>query len=101
MSAATKRKHVVRELLDEYPEPEGDQLIVRITAPRGNNLHEAEWPTKCLSGNDGGDADGRGGGERHLVSMPNKFRKNVWIRKGDYVIVDPIDEGNKVKAESK
>uniref|UniRef100_A0A4W6FRX9 Probable RNA-binding protein EIF1AD n=1 Tax=Lates calcarifer TaxID=8187 RepID=A0A4W6FRX9_LATCA len=38
-------------------------------------------------------------GETFLVSMPTKFRKNIWIKRGDYVIVDPIEEGEKVKAE--
>jgi len=31
--------------------------------------------------------------------MPTKFRKNVWIKRGDYVVVEPIEEGDKVKAE--
>ena len=31
--------------------------------------------------------------------MPTKFRKNVWIKRGDYVLVQPIEEGDKVKAE--
>ena len=31
--------------------------------------------------------------------MPTKFRKNVWIKRGDFVMVQPIDEGDKVKAE--
>ena len=31
--------------------------------------------------------------------MPTKFRKNVWIKRGDFVIVTPIEEGDKVKAE--
>ena len=31
--------------------------------------------------------------------MPTKFRKNVWIKRGDYCIVEPIEEGDKVKAE--
>ena len=35
----------------------------------------------------------------YLVSMPTKFRKNVWIKRGDYCIVEPIEEGDKVKAE--
>lgn len=65
-SKATKRKHVVREMLNEYPEPRDDQVILKILGARGNNLHEAEWP-------DGG---------RHLCSMPTKFRKNVWIAQG-------------------
>ena len=33
------------------------------------------------------------------VSMPTKFRKNVWIKRGDFIMVQPIEEGDKVKAE--
>jgi probable RNA-binding protein EIF1AD len=125
MSEATKRKHVTRELESEYPEPGEDQTIVKasnitccnlpcafiayltmagaqIIAPRGNNLHEATWPS----------------GETFLVSMPPKFRKHVWIKRGMrlvcdvaaafwadqlplgmYVIAEDIEEGDKVKAE--
>ncbi|XP_002735202.1 putative RNA-binding protein EIF1AD [Saccoglossus kowalevskii] len=83
MSKATKRKHVFGEVLSEYVLPEDNQRIVKISAPRGNNLHEVEAP----------------GGDKFLVSMPSKFRKNVWIKRGDFVIVDPISEGDKVKGE--
>lgn len=31
MSAATKRKHVVKEVLDDFVLPEGDQQIVKVT----------------------------------------------------------------------
>jgi hypothetical protein len=31
--------------------------------------------------------------------MPTKFRKTVWVKRGDYMLVEPIEEGNKVKAE--
>ena len=27
------------------------------------------------------------------------LRKNVWIKRGDFVVVKPIEEGDKVKAE--
>lgn len=37
--------------------------------------------------------------ENFLVSMPMKFRKNVWIKRGNFVLVEPIEEGDKVKAE--
>lgn len=52
-------------------------------AGKGNNLHEVE--------NDAGD--------RFLVSMPTKFRKSIWIKRGDFVMVEPIEEGDKVRAE--
>ncbi|KAJ3587231.1 hypothetical protein NHX12_010829 [Muraenolepis orangiensis] len=83
MSQATKRKHVVKEVLGEYVNPTGNQQIVKVVGSRGNNLHEAVTAQ----------------GSTFLVSMPPKFRKNIWIKRGDYVIVDPIAEGEKVKAE--
>lgn len=83
MSKATKRKHVTKEVLDEFILPTENQQVVRVTAGRGNNLHEVETAKK----------------ERFLVSMPTRFRKNVWIKRGDFVLVEPIEEGEKVKAE--
>ncbi|XP_069568254.1 probable RNA-binding protein EIF1AD [Brachyistius frenatus] len=83
MSQATKRKYVIQEVLGDFVTPTGNQQIVKVTRSRGNNLHEAITAQ----------------GETFLVSMPTKFRKNIWIKRGDYVIVDPIAEGEKVKAE--
>lgn len=83
MSQATKRKHVVKEVLGDFVTPTENQQIVRVVGSPGNNLHEAVTSE----------------GERFLVSMPTKFRKNIWIKRGDFVIVDPIEEGDKVKGE--
>jgi len=83
MSKATKRKHVTREAVDDYFVPEGEEEIVKIVASRGNNLHEVE----------------NAAGNRYLVSMPTKFRKNIWVKRGDFVVTEPIAEGNKVQAE--
>ncbi|XP_062856660.1 probable RNA-binding protein EIF1AD [Trichomycterus rosablanca] len=83
MSKATKRKHVVKEVLGEFVTPSEKQQIMRILGTNGNNLHNAVTDS----------------GERFLLSMPTKFRKNIWIKRGDFVIVDPIEEGDKVKGE--
>lgn len=83
MSKATKRKHVTREVVEDFVEPEGNQRIVKVVCGRGNNLHEVE------------EAEGH----QFLASMPTKFRRNVWIKRGDYIVVEPILEGNKVQAE--
>ncbi|XP_038133551.1 probable RNA-binding protein EIF1AD [Cyprinodon tularosa] len=83
MSQATKRKHVVKEVLGDFITPTENQQIVKVIGSRGNNLHETITAQ----------------GETFLVSMPTKFRKNIWIKRGDYVVVDPIEEGEKVKAE--
>ena len=34
-----------------------------------------------------------------IISYYMQFRRTVWIKHGDYVICEPIDEGDKVKAE--
>uniref|UniRef100_A0A9L0I820 Probable RNA-binding protein EIF1AD n=1 Tax=Equus asinus TaxID=9793 RepID=A0A9L0I820_EQUAS len=73
MSQATKRKHVVKEVLGEHMVPSDQQQIVRVLRTPGNNLHEVETAQ----------------GQRFLVSMPSKYRKNIWIKR----------EGEKVKAE--
>ncbi|XP_014369720.2 probable RNA-binding protein EIF1AD [Papilio machaon] len=84
MSKVTKRKHVMNEALwDDYELPKDNQSIVKIVKSKGNNLHEITTPS----------------GEEYLVSMPTKFRKNIWVKRGDYVLVEPILEGDKVKAE--
>lgn len=63
--------------------PSDRQQIVRVLRTPGNNLHEVETAQ----------------GQHFLVSMPSKYRKNIWIKRGDFLIVDPIEEGEKVKAE--
>ena len=96
MSQSTKRKHVTKEVLDEFRLPQNNEKIVQIIAGRGNNLHEVFDPNLDAS------ADVKHqvlSANKYLVSMPTKFRKNVWIKRGDFVVVDPILEGDKVKAE--
>ncbi|XP_028028336.1 probable RNA-binding protein EIF1AD [Bombyx mandarina] len=84
MSKVSKRKHVMNEALwDDYELPKDNQNIVKVVKSKGNNLHEITTPI----------------GEEYLVSMPTKFRKNIWVKRGDYILVEPIPEGDKVKAE--
>lgn len=82
MSRATKRKNVFH-ILDDYTSPTPDQQIVKVVSSRGNNLHAVETPD----------------GANFLVSMPTKFRRNFWIKRGNFVVIDPIKEGDKVKGE--
>ncbi|XP_061389695.1 probable RNA-binding protein EIF1AD [Musca vetustissima] len=86
MSRVTRQKHVLKEMMeDDYELPKDNQQIVRVVCSRGNNLHEVETA----------NVDD----ERFLVTMPNKFRKNVWVKRGDFILVEPIEEGDKVKGE--
>lgn len=47
------------------------QLCVKIVGSRGNNLHEVSTSS----------------GDTFLVSMPTKFRKNIWIKRGNKIII--------------
>jgi probable RNA-binding protein EIF1AD len=85
MSRVTRLKHVKREIdADDLNLPTENQQIARVVSSKGNNLHEVE------------PADSS---ENFLVTMPNKFRQNIWIKRGSFVLVEPIPEGDKVKAE--
>ncbi|KAI9577879.1 hypothetical protein GQX74_011066 [Glossina fuscipes] len=53
-------------------DPKDGQQIVRIIFSRDNNLHEVE------------KADSE---------------KNFWVKRSDFILVEPIEEGDKVKAE--
>ncbi|GAB6024447.1 Putative RNA-binding protein eif1ad [Chamberlinius hualienensis] len=83
MSSVKKQKHVASDFSEEIISIEDKQRIVKIVCGRGNNLHQV---TDGLE-------------ETWLVSMPVKFRRNCWVKRGDFVIVEPIEEGDKVKAE--
>ena len=79
MSQSTKRKHVTKEVLDEFRLPQNNEKIVQIIAGRGNNLHEVYDPN-CESVSDL-SLNQELGANKYLVSMPTKFRKNVWIKR--------------------
>lgn len=106
MSRVARQKHIRNEIwTDDYSLPKENQVmrhfsplksvinlfdyasfqvIARILQPKGNNLHEVEPESTT---------------EPCLASMPTKFRRNVWVKRGDFVLVEPIDEGDKVKVE--
>lgn len=63
------RKHVVAGSLHDYPVPEGEQEIVRVTEMRGSNIVEVVRPS----------------GEKILCLMPAKFKKTLWIKRGKHL----------------
>jgi probable RNA-binding protein EIF1AD len=101
MSAATKRKHVTKEIISEFPPlPDPPQLFVaRILTGRGNNLHLVEAALNREKNIENASSAVDSSLPQFLVSMPVKFRKNFWVKRGDFILCAPIDEGDKVKAE--
>lgn len=83
MSKVTKKKYIRQEVMNNYLIPQEHQTIAKVIAGRGNNLHQVQVTT----------------GEYTLASMPKKFRVNVFVKHGDFVLLDAIPEGNKVTGE--
>ena len=86
-SAATKRKHVIAEL-DDFELPNDIQIIAKIGENPGACLFEVITAEHVKNEE-----------KPYLASLPKKFRNNVWVKRGTFVYIEPIHEGDKVKAE--
>jgi probable RNA-binding protein EIF1AD len=64
------RKSVTDSFLNGFPEPEENDSICKVSNSRGTNIFELELE----------------GGGSELAMLPNKFKKLIWVRRGDYVI---------------
>ncbi|KAI1719401.1 translation initiation factor 1A / IF-1 domain-containing protein [Ditylenchus destructor] len=82
-SKATKKRFVTKKQLMELVLPSEIEKVAQVTASRGNNLLEVEDET----------------GGKYLASMPTRFRNTVWVKRGHFVLLEPIEEGDKVRAE--
>ena len=66
------RKSVTDGFLNELPLPEeGKSAVAQVGAPRGSNVFEVLLPD----------------GSQSLALMPNKFKKLIWVKRNDFVIV--------------
>lgn len=97
MSRINKQKHVLYESKDGDFDPPGEnQQFAQILKSRGNNLHEVEPAVFAKPDEEDEDQNPE---KTFLVSMPTKFRKNIWVKRGSFVIIEMIAEGQKVKGE--
>lgn len=83
MSKTTKQRFIRSQIKYELVLPKESELVAQMTASCGNNLIEVV------------DSNGN----RYLASMPVKYRNTVWVMRGNFVLILPIKEGDKVKAE--
>ena len=71
--------------------PQG-QKIARVKSAAGNNLYNLELPA---------DHEGEAF-STILAELPSKFRSTIWIKRGNFVVVDATalaDRGNKLGGE--
>ncbi|GAM27717.1 hypothetical protein SAMD00019534_108930 [Acytostelium subglobosum LB1] len=70
------RKHVTTNALNSSFMPEDDQSIVKIIDLRGGNIVEVQYPD----------------GATVLAMIPTKFKGKLWIKLGNYAIVEREEE---------
>lgn len=76
------RKHLTDAVLFDLPEPNADnERIAKVVATRGSNQFDVRLATN--SDNTAGETEQ----ETVLAILPTKFRKLVWVKRNDYVIV--------------
>lgn len=78
------RKNVVEDFLNSYPIPIEGEEIVRVITSRGTNIFEIETIKSAVE----------------LALMPSKFRKLIWIKRGDFLIVSGCEEPTTTTNES-
>ncbi|TPX55528.1 hypothetical protein PhCBS80983_g05246 [Powellomyces hirtus] len=86
------KKHTSQQALEELPLPTPATPVARVTDNRGGGNYDVQLPAP------------QAGGELTtlIVSLPAKFRKLIWVKKGSYVIIQLADEsapGSKVAGE--
>mmetsp|Transcript_30770 Transcript_30770/g.100377 ORF Transcript_30770/g.100377 Transcript_30770/m.100377 type:complete len:182 (+) Transcript_30770:92-637(+) len=79
------RKHVEEEALNGFPEPEEGDCIVQTTACRGGNIFEVRGPD----------------GDEALALLPTKFKRLIWIKRGQYLIVSGASDDYETAAGDK
>jgi probable RNA-binding protein EIF1AD len=80
------RKHLTDSVLNDLPVPKETERIAKVVATRGGNHFEILLASNSLQEDDPSN-------ERKsvLAMMPRKFRKLVWLRRNDFIIVDTGD----------
>ena len=77
------RKHLTDSVLHDLPEPNPPHSqIAKIVATRGSN----QFDVKLANNNNNNN------GQPELAILPTKFRKLVWLKRNDYVIVETVHD---------
>jgi probable RNA-binding protein EIF1AD len=70
------RKHLTDSVLNDLPEPSEHEQVARVVSTRGGNHFDI-----CLAHDE----------TVYLAILPTKFHKLVWVKRGDYVLVEVGD----------
>ncbi|KAJ6243622.1 translation initiation factor-related [Anaeramoeba flamelloides] len=103
------RKHVLRSVLNSYPEPTENEFVVQVIQVNGDNIVEVCVPSEYayLATKDSKKVESKMSNKNKqtitneeeqesqtetlssiLVLLPRKFNKLIWIKRGDFLIVE-------------
>lgn len=82
------RKHVTDSVLHQYPEPSLGEQIAQVLGSRGGNVLEILVPVAAEEKTSNSTTNST---SSELAILPTKFRKLIWVKRGDYVIVGGDD----------
>ncbi|KAJ3141991.1 putative RNA-binding protein eif1ad [Irineochytrium annulatum] len=88
------RRYVQRNALEDVSIKPG-QLVAKVLDIRGGGLFEVGFPPEGTDNADGATAEGA----KCLVQLPPKFKNIVWVKRGNFVIVDRSELSAKVEGE--
>jgi probable RNA-binding protein EIF1AD len=106
------RKHLTDSVLYDFPEPASNECIAKVISTRGSNQFDVQL-AKEISRVNGANGDIDQNNEVSLVPnplvmlaiLPTKFRKLIWLKRNDFVIVqyakDTDDDNNDHNGNSK
>ncbi|CAB4389625.1 unnamed protein product [Rhizophagus irregularis] len=75
-----RKQKTTNNLLKSVPLPTETQKISKVLNWRGKNLFEIQFSD----------------GNTTLCTLPPKFRNLIWVKRGSYVIINPINETERV-----
>jgi probable RNA-binding protein EIF1AD len=84
------RKHVTDSVLNQFPEPSHGEYIAQVMGSRGGNVLEILVPAAsedtdtCTNGS-------QKEASQELAILPTKYRKLIWVKRGDFIIVGGDD----------
>lgn len=80
------RKHLTDSVLNDFPEPNPPHSrLAKILGTRGSNQFDVRLAAGSNNYKNNGD------GQDELAILPTKFRKLVWLKRNDFVIVETAD----------
>ena len=77
------RKSVTDSYANDLPIPSNSEIIGRVKGCIGGNMFDIEFPLSSSHYK-----------ASSSVVLPSKFRKVIWVKRGDYVIVDVGNNNN-------